>query len=213
MDNYKPLSLNDMTILGLVAESKKPINGDKLKKVIENRGMRNWTKIGKSSIYHSLNKLSKSHHIEIIEESIEREGDFPPTKRVFYNIAEFGMNDLRNNIIERLSNPDAIDDPFVIAFANAPLLSKTELRQALVARMQELINQKVFLESQIKYFGQVDAKGIDINGNLSSEHLGIIQGLFSRPLKLLLAEIEWITSFIISEEQSKSKIGENNDKS
>ena len=108
MDDINPLSLNDMTILGLISESRTPINGDSLEKVIENRGMRNWTKIGKSSIYHSLKKLTKSKHIEIEEEIIERKGGLPPTKRVFYGITNMGMSQLRENVITGLSIPQQV---------------------------------------------------------------------------------------------------------
>ena len=58
-ENTPRLSLNEFTILGLVSESKEPISGSDLERVIKAREMRNWTTIGKSSVYHSLKKLKK----------------------------------------------------------------------------------------------------------------------------------------------------------
>ena len=47
----------ELAILGLVAEG--PGYGYQIEQVIEERGMRNWTEIGFSSIYYILNKLEK----------------------------------------------------------------------------------------------------------------------------------------------------------
>jgi len=47
----------ELAILGLVAEA--PRHGYEIEQLIENRGMRNWTEVGFSSIYYILNKLEQ----------------------------------------------------------------------------------------------------------------------------------------------------------
>ena len=53
----KSLTDAELLVLGLVAEM--PRHGYELEQVIEERGMREWTQIGFSSIYFVLGKLKK----------------------------------------------------------------------------------------------------------------------------------------------------------
>ena len=48
----------ELAILSLIAET--PRHGYDIEQTIENRGMREWTEIGFSSIYYLLNKLEKT---------------------------------------------------------------------------------------------------------------------------------------------------------
>ncbi|GAA3877811.1 hypothetical protein GCM10022381_20340 [Leifsonia kafniensis] len=58
------LTDGELTILGLLSES--PRHGYELEKVIEERGVRNWTALGFSSIYYLLDKLAGRGLIEAI---------------------------------------------------------------------------------------------------------------------------------------------------
>ena len=51
----------ELAILGLIAEQ--PRHGYQIEQVIEERGMRNWTEIGFSSIYYLLKKLEKAGYV------------------------------------------------------------------------------------------------------------------------------------------------------
>ena len=52
------MSSAELAILSLIAE--KPRHGYEIDEVIEERGMRDWTEIGFSSIYYLLNKLENA---------------------------------------------------------------------------------------------------------------------------------------------------------
>lgn len=51
------ISTTEVAILGLLSD--RPMYGYEIEKIIEERKMRNWTSIGFSSIYYSLNKMEK----------------------------------------------------------------------------------------------------------------------------------------------------------
>ena len=59
------LTLNDITLLGLLNESDSGFTGKQLEETIEDRNMRVWTKIGKSSIYSNLKKLEQKNFVSV----------------------------------------------------------------------------------------------------------------------------------------------------
>ncbi|MFX1254041.1 MAG: PadR family transcriptional regulator [Promethearchaeota archaeon] len=192
----KNLSLNDITILGLVAESKEPVNGQTLEKVIQNREMRVWTKIGKSSIYHALKKLENSKLLQSEKKVIERAGSSPPVTKIFYNITIEGKQKLRQAVINTIERADKVIDPFDIALANAPLLSKSELVEALNNRLKKIEQRRQFLSEKLKSFKQPEVTGFRGERLPTRENILFVQGLFSRPLEFLNCEKKWILAFL-----------------
>ncbi|MFX0065757.1 MAG: hypothetical protein ACFFC7_26585, partial [Candidatus Hermodarchaeota archaeon] len=175
---------------------KEPVNGQILEKVIENRNMRVWTKIGKSSVYHALRKLEKAKLLQSEKKVIERAGSTPPVTKIFYDITIEGKQKLRQAIVNTITRPEKIIDPFDIALANAPLLSKTELVEALKNRLKEIEKRQQILSERLSYLKQPEATGFSIEGLPTRENIFFIQGLFSRPLEFLNCEKKWIMDFI-----------------
>jgi DNA-binding PadR family transcriptional regulator len=192
----KSLSLNDITILGLVAESKEPVNGQTLEKVIQNREMRVWTKIGKSSVYHALKKLENSKLLQSEKKIIERAGSSPPITKIFYEITIEGKEKLQEAIINTIAKAEKVIDPFDIALANAPLLSKTELVEALKERVKKIEQRRQFLSERLNSFKQPEVTGLRDEGLSTRENILFVQGLFSRPLEFLNCEKKWIRAFL-----------------
>ena len=73
------LTASELTVLGLLVEH--PRHGYDLERVIEQRGIRQWTDIGFSSIYYVLSKLEKRGLVEVGEggcSRLPRRGDGSP---------------------------------------------------------------------------------------------------------------------------------------
>jgi len=68
----------ELAILSLIAQQ--PRHGYEIEQVIEERGMRDWTEVGFSSIYYLLNKLEKDSLIEGHVESHVGQGPALPDR-------------------------------------------------------------------------------------------------------------------------------------
>jgi len=120
----------ELTLLGLLVE--KPRHGYELDEVIAERGMREWTEIGFSSIYYLLTKLRDRG---LIEESGERARGkarkvFAPTpagRRLCAEAAEQAIADLR-----------PVFPPILVGLANQPVIPPDRLRAALTRRAETL---------------------------------------------------------------------------
>jgi len=87
----------ELAILSLIIEQ--PRHGYNLEQVIEERGMRNWTEIGFSSIYYILRKLEKAGLIESHTEPSEGKG---PGRKV-YQVTSAGRKTWYAAALESLS--------------------------------------------------------------------------------------------------------------
>jgi DNA-binding PadR family transcriptional regulator len=193
------LSLNDITILGLLAQtSNQPINGKKLEKTIEVRGMRVWTNIGKSSVYHSLKKLKKLNYLNSHKQKSNRGENKPPLTEVFYQITSLGVKALKNNVMRVITHPEKIIDPFDIAFASAINVSNHEMIELLEMRITEMQKREENLSERLAFFRSPEAKGYSVTGEeeTNQDILLHIQALFTRPLAFIECEKEWIKSLL-----------------
>lgn len=120
----------ELTVLGLVVE--KPQHGYDLERVIEQRGIRQWTPIGFSSIYYLLDKLAKQDLIEAVDP-----GAGPKARRVFRS-TEYGHEAARQGILALITDARDVPRPFLVALANLPLLSASEYAEALHKRLAQL---------------------------------------------------------------------------
>ena len=68
----------ELAVMSLLAE--KPMHGYQIEQIIEERGMREWTNIGFSSIYYILEKLRKIGWLKNVLESGEGKG---PARQIF----------------------------------------------------------------------------------------------------------------------------------
>ena len=171
----------ELVILSLIAE--RPRHGYEIEVVIEERGMREWTEVGFSSIYYILKKLEREGLIVGHMEASDGQG---PARKV-YRLTPQGHEAWREATIEALSTPVPYYSPFRIALSNLPGLSTTEAlgslhqyREALAAQVDHVRERWTSQQSRLPY--HVDA-------------------LFDLSLTLIDAELSWVSSFIHQLEQ------------
>ena len=163
---------SELIILGLIAEE--PKYGYQIEQIIIQRGMREWTDIGFSSIYYILNKLEQKG---LLHSEKRAEGDRPARK--IYNLTDLGRQGYQEAVRMRLTSPRPRTDDFDIGLANLLALDRSEILQALASHQTAL---KAKLE-------QVRAK-YDLDGG---EQLNAaVYELFDHSITLLSAELEWV---------------------
>lgn len=134
----------ELAILSLVCES--PHYGYEIEQIIEQRGMRDWTEIGFSSIYYLLKKLEAKGFITSRLE--EKSGPGPARK--IYAITPEGKNNWREAILTALSQPQQLYPLIQIGMAGIPGLSKEETKQALINYCQNLKQREQYVRSRME---------------------------------------------------------------
>ena len=109
----------ELVIVGLVAE--KPQYGYQIEQLILQRGMREWTAIGFSSIYYILNKL-EDRGLLVSEKRMEGER---PVRKI-YTLTDSGRSEYREAARIRLTSPHPRSDDFHIGLANLLALDREE---------------------------------------------------------------------------------------
>ena len=161
----------ELAILSLVAEV--PRHGYEIDKVINQRGMRDWTEVGFSSIYYLLNKLEKA---SMIDSTMDVQGGRGPARKV-YSITAAGSAALTEATLEALSNPIPCTTPFLLGIANFQLL---DMEQAMGALQEYLVGLTVRRERvSERYQSQQPVPG----------HVAL---MFEYSLAMLDAEITWL---------------------
>ena len=115
----------ELAILNLIAEQ--PRHGYDIEQVIEERGMREWTEIGFSSIYYLLNKLEKAG---MIKSQLFQPAGKGPARKV-YSITRLGYQAQTEATIAALSTPQSGSSSFLLGLSSSPSLSKEHLITAL----------------------------------------------------------------------------------
>ena len=164
----------ELAILTLVAE--RPIHGYALERTIEERGMREWTEIGFSSIYYLLNKLEKAGYVESYIEPAEGHG---PARKT-YRVTEAGHQAQAAAAYKALAQPNKAPMPFLLGLANLPVLSTTQAADALQAYRQHLASRR-------RHILQRKEAQRDLPFHA--------RAIFDYSLTLLEAEIEWLDKF------------------
>jgi DNA-binding PadR family transcriptional regulator len=164
----------ELAILSLVAE--RPRHGYEIEQVIEERGMREWTEVGFSSIYYLLKKLGREGLIERQLEEAER----GPARKV-YHITPAGREALRAGVLDALSVPHRCYPPLLLGLSNLPgvppveaLAALRQYRDGLTARLEH-VQASWQRQRPLPYF--VDA-------------------MFDYSVTLIQAELRWVTAFI-----------------
>ena len=167
------LSHKQFVVIGLVAET--PSHAYSINQRIEERGMRNWTAIGKSSIYRIIIELENTKLVEYYEEDVNNR------KRKVYTITDYGAKVLKEkvyNVIKEFTGKN--DEDFYVAFSILPLLSPEELIEAFSYSIETMKKHKTELENMLK-----------VNPNFPIN----VSGLFIHPIKILETDIlfiEWV---------------------
>jgi DNA-binding PadR family transcriptional regulator len=172
----------EMAVLGLLLEGSR--HGYQIENDIEDRGMREWTEIGFSSIYYLLNKLldngwAQSH--------LEESGEGPPRK--VYAITGAGVRALQDAVARRLSAPTPFTGEFDLALAYAAVLDTEAVLDSLAAYRDRLRDDLVRVQ------GKWDAQRQD---GLPAH----VNALFDHSLHTIRAELAWVEQFL---EQERKK--------
>lgn len=120
----------ELTILGLVIE--RPAHGYDLERIIEQRGIRQWTDLGFSSIYYLLAKLKQRGLIEVA-----RNPAGPRSRRVF-RATSAGRELATQSTLALIADARPVPHPFLVGVANLPLLTRSEYSEALRVRLAQL---------------------------------------------------------------------------
>jgi DNA-binding PadR family transcriptional regulator len=120
-----PLTDPELLVLGLVAEM--PRHGYELDRVIEERGMREWTPIGFSSIYFVLGKLER-RGLVLADESAG------PKARKVFRVTAAGRQTLAEQTIAALERVHPSHGSLLLGMAHWPVLKRDAALGALVAR-------------------------------------------------------------------------------
>lgn len=161
----------ELTILGLVIE--RPAHGYDLEQVIEQRGIRQWTEVGFSSIYYLLTKLEKRGLVQG-----EHATPGSKSRRVFHATDEGGRV-ARQEVIGHLTEAYPVPHPFLVGIANLPLLTEHEYAEALRARLPQI-------EARIAAVNEAERSRAPLP--LAAREV------FSYSLSLLEAERSWLAS-------------------
>lgn len=164
----------ELAILGLIVEQ--PRHGYEIDQVIKERGMRNWTEVGFSSIYYVLKKLEREGLIAGHLEEAER----GPARKVYHATAA-GVEARRASVVQALSAPQHCHSPLLLGLANMPgvpadtaLAALMQYRDSLAERLAE-VQERWAGQQPLPYF--VDA-------------------MFDHSVVLITAELEWVKRFI-----------------
>jgi len=165
----------ELAILSLVTE--KPRHGYEIEQVIEDRGMRDWTDVGFSSIYYLLNKLEKSGLIESQLQSPEGKG---PTRKV-YRVTQPGQQAQMEATLQALSTPQGGSTPFLLGLSNFPIVPIDQVIEALTAYGQQLEER---LHSMLA------------RAEAQRPLPPFVDAMFDYSKVMIEAELDWIKNFI-----------------
>ncbi len=175
----------EFAILSLIVEKSR--HGYEIEQVIEERGMRNWTEIGFSSIYYLLKKLEASDLVISHSQIAEGRG---PARKVF-SATDRGVEACRKATLESLSTPHRCYPPIQLGLSNLPMMTTQESISALKIHLDGLNERKKSVE------GSRDA----------SEHPANAAMMFAYSLAVINAQISWLEQTI---QQLENRSNENN---
>ena len=162
----------ELAVLGLVFEE--PKYGYQIEQDIKNRGMREWTEIGFSSIYYILNKLEQKNWLES-----KKDLDANHLPRKIYCVTSKGSQLYLQEILQRLRSPRPQSADFDLALGSLGIIPHSEVLQAIKDNQASLENQI----QKVKLKWQADKRGP------MPEHVNL---LFDHSLHMMKAELEWL---------------------
>ncbi|MFX1236242.1 MAG: PadR family transcriptional regulator [Promethearchaeota archaeon] len=174
MSEKMPFELDHKSfiILGLLSEDPGGSHAYSVNKKIEERGMRGWTEIGKSSIYRIASYLEENGLVGSYEE------EYDNRVRKIYKITDFGYNILIDKVYKVLKEFNGLNDPnFYVAFSMFQLLTPEQITEAIQNSIKKIrVNLKELKEA------------LEQNSNLGLN----VRGLFIHPIKILETDLEFL---------------------
>jgi DNA-binding PadR family transcriptional regulator len=180
--NIEDISISnaEFSILSLVAEE--PRHGYQIEQVIEQRGMRQWTQVGFSSIYYLLRKLERKGLLDIRAERQDGQG---PARKV-YGLTKQGDRIFEQAIKIALSKPQPCYPPILLGLAALPRLDRQSVIEALERYRAELIDQ---------------CQGMRHSKSNQPNLPYFVEAMFDYSEALMEAELHWLENFIQQVEQ------------
>ncbi|MFJ9683658.1 GyrI-like domain-containing protein [Streptomyces sp. NPDC101194] len=168
------LSAAELTLLGLLVEQ--PRHGYELEAVISERGMRDWTEIGFSSIYYLLTKLRERGLISQVGPSQSQGGK----ARKIYAATAGGHRACAEAAEEAIAEPHPLFPRVLVGLANQPAVDHERLLAALDQRSRALAER-------IEHVRRAAS---------SQQHApGFVHAIFDYTLGQLSAEQAWLTHY------------------
>jgi len=165
----------EFAILSLIVE--RPRHGYEIEQIIEERGMREWTEIGFSSIYYLLNKLEGK---KLIASRTKQTAGRGPARKVYTATAE-GKCACDEATLEALKAPYRCYAPVQLGLANLPGVPATVAIDALREHLNGLIERLAHIKARRKkqrplpYF---------------------VEAMFDHSITMIESEKRWIHNFI-----------------
>jgi DNA-binding PadR family transcriptional regulator len=163
----------ELLVLGLVAEM--PRHGYQLEQVIEQRVMREWARIGFSSIYFVLGKLET---MKLVSAKRPVETTANAKARKIYSVTTAGRSALVVQTLAALRTVRPTHSSVLLGMINWPVLERADALQALQARRDALAEQVARLSNI-----QIDQQPLP----------DFVEALFDHSIGQLQAEVEWVT--------------------
>jgi DNA-binding PadR family transcriptional regulator len=165
----------ELAILSLVAE--RPRHGYEIEQVIEERGMRDWTEIGFSSIYYLLNKLEKAG---LTEGQLQQPEGRGPARKV-YNITQQGWQAQITGSVEALATPQHASVPFLLGLSNLPIIPREQALKSLNIYVEQLEGRMQLLLRRVEEQRQLPP---------------FVEAMFDYSRRMAEAELNWMRDFI-----------------
>jgi DNA-binding PadR family transcriptional regulator len=163
----------ELAILGLVVE--KPRHGYEIEQVITERGMRDWTEIGFSSIYYVLGRLERAG----LTESSPAPGP-GPARRV-YAATPAGFAAWQTAALRALAVPSLVGRPFFLGLGSLPGLPSDAVVEALRSYAIALDARRTAIEARREEIAPVP---------------WFVDAMLDYGLEMLRAENAWVRAFI-----------------
>ncbi|MGW4528076.1 PadR family transcriptional regulator [Amycolatopsis sp. NPDC004378] len=125
----------ELTVLGLLAEQ--PRHGYELDEVVSERGMRDWTALGFSSIYYVLGKLRDRGLVA----EVAGERAHAKAKKIF-TATEAGRQACAEAAEAAIAELRPLHPPVLVGLANSPAIAPDRLASAL-ARRAEAVQERL----------------------------------------------------------------------
>lgn len=165
----------ELAILGLVAEA--PRHGYEIEQLIEQRGMRNWTEVGFSSIYYILTKLEERGWINSAKQPAAGRG---PDRKV-YTILPEGQTAWYEATLAALGGPGQPNSSFLLGLAGLPGIRPEEAVAALRQYRRGVIKRKEEVQQAWQQAGDIPF---------------FLEGMFEYSDNLFQTELDWLDRYI-----------------
>jgi DNA-binding PadR family transcriptional regulator len=169
----KELTDAELLVLGLVAEM--PRHGYQLEQAIEQRGMREWTQIGFSSIYFVLGKLEA---MKLVSAKKPAESRAHSKTRKIYTATKAGRDALVSRTLAALRTVRPTYSSVLLGMINWGALERDDALRALDERRGALAGEVARLGDI-----QVDQQPLP----------DFVEALFDHSIAQLNTELDWVT--------------------